>query len=725
MKHNVNALKTEMIEKAVEALSHQSNLTITDVRNFLNKYSEDVKIEDHSNQGGEEVIRMKPLYMIYKYTREDENEIYSRAVEKHLNEKKYFMDLPEGGKLETELKHLCKLASFINNKSVKDFINWYCKFNLDLKQTAIEGDVKYDEARYDGLNLIINSQMKGIGKSHFIHDLIDEAKEIGIPSKKEVTLPLGGFYNTVNEAQNLIIGYQEFNGQQADLATLMHIARSEEYSYCEKCKQPINLRGRANTISSTNGKLPKDIGEDRGFIVVQCLDATYKQRQSVFTIDEESPLLHASLDKYKALYDILNKEDQDYYNTSNYLESILHSIKGIDLLQEVLQQIGPNEIIDMVSINWLSKHTTTPLTYNQKNLLSECLRNLHAKGILSWENRSNPFQAKYNLGTIYRDVINFECNLNITTIEDDMNNAWKEWQDMFAIARSIDKEFDGPEFDPFKEEVDDTLPDNMIYNGTFTTNDGEKGFCKPENVNKLQEYVCVNEPIDPNKCSRKNEDMKGSNFLCEMDDIPKEQQQEIIKKLPKKVQDSILWICDSGNKSIHTVIKTTCESNNTRIREYILSHLNKKYFEGHLDMSAKNSGRLGRNPNAYRSNGNKQQCYYMNLNAKPLNVDLWVNEEEDRITTEKSAREAFKLVNTNQHYNNIKHPLTVEYLSTRKQSRGRDKAILALQGKLNSWGDMLGAVGYLVNTGFTTDDIEDALPNDKWVTKELLNKVNK
>lgn len=749
---NTNNARTQTIEAAVEELSKRDSITMTDVREFLDIFTlrkvpngKKAKYTDPNGEEHEYEVKV-PINQVYSY-KQDEKEIYTRVLKNVLENRTFFNELKDDVKLTDVLRWAQYNANFVEKDSVAKFVIWFLNTIVELKKACKTG--KVDPAKVNGMHLEINSTTKGSGKTTFIHNLIEQAKKVQIPAKAEVELPLGGFDNTLEESSNLLVGYKERVYQKVDEATMMHIGRHEPYTYVEKGKMAISVPSNAITIGSTNGNpYAKD---DRCFNVVKCIPTDYESRMEILQTStnflqtfenketiEGVKVLNAStakVCKFVDLFNLVTKESLKELksNSDNKTKLQNYKIPGVDALQDVLLDLTTDlDLLNFVSVKGLyklwEKQTGKHLEGTQKYMqfekpIAEALNFLYSRKLVKGKGPSNDMKRQYDIFSILEDIKNYECSDEVRTIEDDVIEAWNEWERIIKLAEDFEDnnpDDNGPKIDFDKEINAHVSGDNRLFNSTFeyTNEKGENaiGFNKVENVNKGQEYVTVNEAIDSTKLSRKNEDMHGTNYLLEMDHIPKEEQKELIQKLPKEVKEAIHWICDSGNKSIHTVLVTDTDTNKTREREVVLNFLNKRYFKGHLDMSAKNAGRLGRNPNAIRRNGNKQTLYYYNNNPKPLYVHNLVEQERAKEEAERLER-LYKM--TDQKQEHSKFPLTVETLQARKASAGRDKAIEMLNGTCD-WEGMVSACMYLLATGFERDEIENAVGyDDEWLPNAL------
>lgn len=278
------------------------------------------------------------------------------------------------------------------------------------------------------------------------------------------------------------------------------------------------------------------------------------------------------------------------------------------------------------------------------------IRKAVAQGLIVPSTRvnGNTDYSKYNLQDI----------ANLLTNEDDLQNSLNDIDDVWERTQKAFENFkldfysdDDPPTNDDPTPKTDKLSDGWIFNDYFETSEGEKGFNKPEYENKMQKQVVINKPLEmKDEPTRKNEDVEQCNFLFEIDppkyedslesltmtkdEYYKKQKLDNLKKyvepFTKQFRENIVWICDSGSKSTHIVLRTN--NTNPEAREYIWKYFNNKYFEGKCDKACKNAARLARNPNAIRENGKKQVAWFIQENAKPLDVsDLVNNFEQERL----------------------------------------------------------------------------------------------
>lgn len=731
------SLRTSVIENAITDLSTIPNLDIMDVRKYLDKATSKKvatgkKIKYTDPNGDEhECDEMAPISKFYNYV-PDEKEIYIKALEKGINDKTFFHELSNETKISEVLKWARANANFVAKDSIWKFCNWLTSTIADIKKTSSIGDV--DRTYHDDSQLIINSVVKGSGKSTFIDKLINAAKEADIEAKAEVALPEGTFYNSKEESRNLLIGYRERKDQKVDETTLQNIGRREIYSYCEKGKMPIGLRSRAITISSTNGN--PYCSEDRAFLEIQCLPVNYKQRMRILqtfyklstNFENDVTLCGAKIYnmdtekfvKFVSFFNLLEeKNNNKYENNSKKQTNFLNfsGIKYIYLLKGLLQDC-PNQIekLHFTSVagfcKWYRANTAKDLTWNQQKALAECFTSLLSFGFVKARGPKDDFRRQYDLFSIRDAILEYEeTDSEGMTIEDEVKEAMNEWDRIIKAVEEWENNNTDPEKSKFLKETDETLPEGYSFCNKY---DKEATF-----ENNMQEQVVINKSIT-GQPSRKGSEVEASNFLLECDDVSKEEQMQMIENLPEDFKKCILYVCDSGNKSIHTVLYTNCKSTDSRVRRSIMQHLNKHYFKNHLDMNTVNASRLARNPNAIRDNGKKQQCYYMKLNPSAFDVSFIEQKVLKEMADERAKWEYNKLINASLHYrsNYKKKELTVETLKTFKQTNGNLKAQEMLEGTCD-WAGMVTACMYLLNF-WDADEIEAAVgSDDKWIKNAL------
>lgn len=717
--------KSDLLKKAIENLSKtkNENIDILDVLSYL----EDLQQEEQIKENEKAVkVKRKPFKIPRLATTENCKLVQTGVKQKILNTKDFRVNLDTEIDLRTWLENLRDTAYFLDRESIPKFIEWAYKFTRDIQKSCENGDV--DTSNQNGLHLLINSVVQGSGKSTFISNLVDGAKDLGIAAT-ESRLPAGSFYNNTAEATNLVVGYEESHRDNFDKDVLYHIGRREPYMYNQKGREPIQLQSRALTIGSTNNE-PYSMG--RPLVTVHCLPASLQEYQEYFKnftdkVNQHNTIIYrlqksSFLDSYFLSY-LFKKNNNDNIKNKNKIsdsrprnqetKALLAFGDGIYLLLDVINAIVDPVILSNCSVATLDKcykrSQGTSLTFNQKKLIAETLFNMYSKSIIKkLSSDSNDFYKRFDLYDLYgirsEDLVEAEEG---KTIQKEIEETYDMWN---SYIEDLCNHFSNLKKETFLKETDKVLPNNSGW--SF----GERYDKEFSEVNTGQSLVCVNKS-KIGKAARTNDSVESYNYLCECDDIDKEQQKAYIEKLPSEVKKAILWVCDSGGKSIHVVIKTSL-SCNTKERGYILKKLSDAYFGGHLDMSAKNPGRLCRNPNAIRDNGNRQQCLYMNLDAVPLNILRWKVEINQMLKEEEIERQK-KIVrrDPNQPTPTIHTLQQLKDWNDARPTKCKAECIAFLEGTLQDWNRGIACVRALRIYGFDDFDIEKEAwsPDDKWI----------
>lgn len=773
---NKDRLRRILIETAIEKLSTgNEEPDIGKARRMLEDLLEtlttevEVSIHDPLSKRTTYEMQTRSFLDVGMTSLPIETEVLSKSIETYWNNKNFKHKIIKDAKISDWLKVLKQAAFFIPHNEIVDFIKWTKHFVEDIQYTCEHGDVRKDNV--NGLHMKFDSTVKGVGKSFFIKNIIEGAKELGIEAKDEVYMPRGGFNNSIEESRNLIIGYNEADNS-VDETTLKNIGRREHYRYNVKYASPMDIQSRAITLGSSNGyDYCKD---DRSFVTFHCIPAKFQNYpekiqkmasdviryiSTIYKLDLSNSWISGFLDN-KIFKKNIN-ENNGLQNLENWkMVEFLRCHSTSRLLLDVLTSLnGDLEQLSSISVAKLSKlykkYTGTELTYPQRRTISALLNNMVGARLIQKTNYETDDQYRqFNIQSLI-GIKNEDLFENLpVSIDEDIQMAQDEWDRIIKLAEDYENNEPDPDENKPKNCTDDEKLINNInkereMNGTdvynrlydtdllftpvedrldsytgrwFLENNKEVKF---EDLNISQQYVALNKPLkDPPEPEhlRKNINFTGNNFCFEIDDLPFEDQKNLIAKFYTEHKDNVLWICSSGNKSIHCVVHTNCESNDTNARRYIQQYFNDKYFEGHLDMSTVNAGRLCRNPNGIRDNGKHQTAYYINENAKPLDVKKLLNEYEDeRQKLEEQARlrrwyreEVTNL--TERVYK--KRPLTVDNIRARHVTPGRESAIRMLQGNAG-WNEVVGGCMYLLHTGYEDEDIWGVLPGDEWIENAL------
>lgn len=484
-----NECRTVCIEAAVEELSRRDNPPeMIDVRQCLNellrKKIPTGKIKTYTDPNGDEVEYEEkiPASKVYHYSSLDEKEVLSRAVSGYWNNYTFKHDIPKNLKVSDWLKNLRDSAFFIPASEIYDFVEWDRQFVEDIQYTCEYGQPRND--RVNGLHMKLDSSVKGVGKSFFIRGLVEGAKKLGLEACDEVSMPEGGFYNTVEESRNLIVGYNEAD-KNVDEKTLKNIGRRELYDYTVKGLPRVQLRARAVTLGSTNGY--DYCKEDRAFKTFHCLPARftdfpeYIQKNAIdltpyniknYMLKKSNFWISGFLDYIdsKKKKDLLSNElNSRSRNTEDSIDarilSFLKTKSSSRFLIDVITSLnGDLDLLNSISVAKLSKlykkYNGVELTYPQKLLLSELLNGLYSKGLINKTGyETNDLYVRYDIfklkGIRHEDL--FE-DIELT-IQDEIQLAQDTWNELIEAA--IKWESENPDDDPSEGEKDMTIEDEV------------------------------------------------------------------------------------------------------------------------------------------------------------------------------------------------------------------------------------------------------------------------
>ena len=364
---------------------------------------------------------------------------------------------------------------------------------------------------------------------------------------------------------------------------------------------------------------------------------------------------------------------------------------------------------------------------------------------------------------------NFEEIKNMTTNEDevavDFSNEENQWAATYkSFSNFLTPEGDNPPKKFLSDEpVEVDFPKNFLYKKSEfdtcpTTDKGENTQFVISNPPTKEAMEKAKENHEFAKELAKGENLRKCNFVFEID--PSEEEKDVLKtlskeervakakeyieeqkrnveNLPQEVKDSIVSVTESGADSLHVILHTNNEHEESR-RE-IWKYLSDRYFGGKADQQCSNSSRLTPNPNAIRNRkadtkpeflGQRQNCWYFNKNPKEFDVKWIENQvlrdiEEDRKRREQRAEE-----NYNRDFQH--QELTVETLLRRRQSPARDNAISLLEGNCCHGPEAVSGMMYILGTGWDEYEMESAIDKGTWsqveydgMVKAALNRLYK
>lgn len=234
--------------------------------------------------------------------------------------------------------------------------------------------------------------------------------------------------------------------------------------------------------------------------------------------------------------------------------------------------------------------------------------------------------------------------------------------------------------------------------------------------------ICVNKPLDLSHPNRKSDFVHKQNYLFECDNISLEKQVKLInEELPPEIQNSILWACYSGGKSIHVVITTNTPDDATRDeRKYIHNWINSVFFNLQADPSGQNANRLARTPNAIRDNGRIQKAFLIN-DDKAIPFDVMPFLEPYRQQKRDLEQKLLEMRESRAYSGMSTCTLAaLKSWNTRRPSKAKQECIDCLEGNLKDWNRTAACIRTLSNWGWSAEDILSEGPyDDKWIKSAI------
>lgn len=241
----------------------------------------------------------------------------------------------------------------------------------------------------------------------------------------------------------------------------------------------------------------------------------------------------------------------------------------------------------------------------------------------------------------------------------------------------------------------------------------------PQTIRKIEKR----ETEDHNfKVSRTTEVFYPDTFVIESDTLSQEEQLDQAYNLVEQVP--VLSIVNSGHKSIHTVVKIMpherffklCEEDPSVFKMAIRRFVNKYGLRG-CDEACWNINRLTRTPNAKRSDGSDQICYFYEphnrLNfTKDLNIVCDEYESQKVLLATSFSKPSVSYNGPTRKYSSIE-----EHMDAIKN---RSEAYYAARRYLDynaDWNDFASAICYFHSIGYTYEDIAALKLEGKWDLK--------
>lgn len=585
------------------------------------------------------------------------------------------------------------------------------------------------------------SALGGTGKSEFRDHLKEFLEKYNLPNAD--VYPEGRWVGS--EFSSNIVGFvNEFfplRGTDADNAirTLNNIIDNTEYRVEYKGQDSFFNHSRITLFVNSN-KIPFD-SNTRRYGIVRYNEAPFasisaENKKKYFAERDWNKLFLEAFEScpFGETFEDIECKNSETLNDLIFAARDYVNNAGPSLLTEI-QNMSIRQFVNNY-LNWKNDFGKIDTKFLREKIwqFTESIRKAVATGEIKPSQRIN--------GRIEYSRYNWQEISNMKTSEDDLQNNLNNIDNMFERTKAAFDNFLEPEepTNPDPKDRQTKLSDGWLFEDYYLDEKdlNEKGepkkkFCDRSFTNEGQKQVCVNKPLVEGNLSRCNEDVEQGNFLFEIDppkyeeslacklyDIPEDEYYaEELEKIYKKIKEfgaqfakSILWVCYSGKKSIHVVLKTNC--NNIKYREYIFDFLNNKYWEGKCDKQCKNAGRLARNPNAVRENGKRQTTFVINENAEALDVTQLMREYDEKEERNHKIAEELKKHLKKWEGQDKRTPLEkLKCIVTKTQKPSGLLALSILEnGGCSSGENMIGAIGYLETLGKTIDPVFQELAEE-------------
>lgn len=757
---------TAVTGKVIEHFSQFDTIpSKLDIQKYISSFVDDYKVDtgkwDTKGDQPQKILKDLSDY----YTKMSVNEIKASLEEIIKNQAKIkYPEIHEEMDIVKLLKELKKTCWNIKAEDILSFFRELLEFALYARTgTTIHPENK--DFRYMR-GIYLKSEMEGCGKSTILNKIEDAAEKVGL-KVADASWPLGRFGDMSQYSKNNIAILDDTDAQvlrNINETKLKAILRHGMVDNELKGLDAVSVKANAAVIAAGNVEPPK--ASDRCWRIFDIIPASI-ENYLLFTdwgrkiIDE---LTTADLTPLFNVFNVFNvfdkvekiekemkavkneepveKDEDRVYKRCRYLNQILETLKLMKNGPYDFHRISVKEIVDF--------SLETPNHLDAWKVTST-FKILYGNDVISKDpvKASTEYQ-KYDLkGLELREPgkVSGESDES-TSVKEEIEKNQQTWD--LLIKEFEDFQNDNPPKKFLSDEpVEGDFPKNFLYKKS------ERDTCPTTDKGENTQFVISNPPTkeviektieNPEfaKELAKGENLRKCNFVFEIDPskeekavlktLPKEErvakareyieeQKKNIENLPQEVKDSIVSVTESGADSLHVILHTNNEHEESR--KEIWRYLSDKYFGGKADQQCSNTSRLTPNPNAIRNRkkeekpefvGQRQICWYFNKNPKEFDVKWIENQVLKDLEEDKKRREQRAEENFNRDFQH--QELTVENLLKRRQSKGRDNAISLLEGNLSHGGDAIGGMMYILSTGWDEYELRSAVPQMTWTNKE-------
>ena len=639
--------------------------------------------------------------------------------------------------------------------------------------------IHYNGKYGDDSNLFITSAVERNGKSWLRHSIVEAYKRIGV-SVGRGSWPKGEHSNVQPYSSNLIV---EIDDTSADSIKNINedqmkaILRKDENSYIPmnlKNQQPVNIKSRAKVMASGNTNPP--LGDDSTWRVIYTNSLPVVEALKIPALAEIIPskdtipelvahrLPETAMETLSLILGKMGKmgkggnieiNDENQKDVNRRLIELSSDLPLLPQLIELVKNLACRMEAEAIHVMELLKQNGER-NYGYAIKLAKTIRTLNRLGIVK------PVDPKFGKGTHKEEYKKwnlsalYDVDIDYATVErsleDEVLDARNYWNELIEIAKEIEGDNPTPPMPPKSDEDSNNEELSTEDELSSMIDEAEEGDFDDlfNELNELTEtkratYDYIEEPkhsykdryttyptdnsndeyetINPIKEGERRSDenvVSMRNFVLEMDDVPKEEQKEIARKL---VNEHIVnRIVDSGNKSIHFRITVANEIRTKEEYKAIHAYLNNTYFNGKADTKCSNPSRFTRKLNGYRPDKQKRQ-----KGAVFGNYLIDVSEQLRAFEAAKQLEDTIKAMRKELKANNSpKRKATIrETIENWKDSETKESIIAVLNGYGTYDQDLFRALSAIKWAGFEYDEVVAEIDFGKWnIRREFYDKLN-
>ena len=509
-----------------------------------------------------------------------------------------------------------------------------CLTNFGRVLENIWANCNHPEAKKQQVAFYQYSSLGGTGKSKFHEYLRSFCDKYGINCAES---NIGSRWLGSEFSINLVTTVGEFFPPKSSfdaentIINLNNIIDDTYYTVEYKQQQPIETLSKTTVFINSN-KLPFD-SNTRRYGVVKYNErpySSYTAEEHAKYFADDATIEQALKDAFESVPFGIGFTDEVQKRSSNYTELVLSARRIVESAN--FESFDPRSCTPR---EWakreleLTTGTFTPEVLKAKLFyIRSCLREAVANGDIKPVKRinGNTDYSMYDLQEISKLVTSEDA---VSTSLDNITNPLEATAYAFDTFISICPP-PSPESDESDESeskvvlsptersfdfISDKTPvcEDKYSKPTFTANEKTQFLVtasyKPEYIQEVNEGKA-----EINRCG---ENMVPEYFVYESDELTVDEQKNIAEKLLNSPNGKyVRSVTDSGNKSLHILIKITNGQALAPDFKFWWKRCADTLFgrdtAEKMDKACASVGRLTRFPNGMRDNGKKQQCLYYN-----------------------------------------------------------------------------------------------------------------